>query len=131
MDSVTTEVSSEFTQVQLTGPADAVARLMEHLSGVGEVIFGPVSQPAAGGNVLCTAQLVTRPPAVSPAGPVSGQRAVVTVQSVLELDPVALEAEDAAEGVASSVAEAAGRLPGVRAASARLVAVGGLPGVRE
>lgn len=56
------------TQVQLTGPADEVSRLMQVLSGVSEVIFGPVMQPGRGGDVSCTAQVVTHPPRAGAGG---------------------------------------------------------------
>lgn len=117
-----------FTQVQLTGPADAVARLMETLSGMSEVIFGPVLQPARGGDVSCMAQVVTHPSAEPPA---EGQSVSVTVQSVLEYAPGTLLDPAAAERVEASVTDAVLGLPGVRRASSRVVSAVGLPAARE
>lgn len=118
----------EFTQVQLTGPAEAVERLMHNLSGMGEIIFGPVQQPARGGDITCTAQLVTHP---SP-GPVTGRQTVsVTVQTVLEVEPGALADRAAAQHVEASVSAAVQALPGVLEASSRYVSAVGLPTVRE
>jgi hypothetical protein len=120
-----------FTEVKLTGPADEVARLMEFLSGAAEVIFGPVMQPGRAGDVSCTAQVVTHPSA----GPVpAGQRAVVTVQVGLEVEPsvpLGLPGTAAAEQVENSVAAAVSALPGVRGVRGRLVAVVGPPAARE
>ena len=127
----TTPVGPAFTQVQLTGPADAVAQLMERLSGVGEVIFGPVMQPARGGDVSCTAQVVTYP---SPATVAEGQTVSVTVQSVLEVEPGALPGlpePAAAQHMEAVVAAAVEGLPGVRKASSRYVCAVGLPAARE
>ncbi|MFH8257786.1 hypothetical protein [Streptomyces roseolus] len=117
-----------FTQVQLTGPADAVGRLMETLSGMSEVIFGPVLQPARGGDVSCTAQLVTHSPAEPPA---EGQSVSVTVQSVLEVAPGALPDPAAAQRLEVSVTEAMMGLPGVRRASSRIVSAVGLSAAQE
>jgi hypothetical protein len=114
--------------VQLTGPADAVDRLMETLSGMSEVIFGPVLQPARGGDVSCTAQVVTHP---SPAPPAEGQSVSVTVQSVLEIVPGTLLDPAAAQRVEASVTDAMLGLPGVRRASSRVVSAVGLPAARE
>ncbi|MEU9420193.1 hypothetical protein [Streptomyces sp. NPDC048272] len=120
-----------FTEVKLTGPADEVARLMQLLSGAGEVIYGPVTQPHRAGDVSCTAQLVTHP---FP-GPVSaGQSTSLTVQVGLEVGPGALAGlpgAAAAEQVEQAVVAAVSALPGVRGASGRLVAAVGLPLARE
>ncbi|MET9109588.1 hypothetical protein [Streptomyces zhihengii] len=119
-----------FTEVKLTGPADEVARLMQLLSGAGEVIFGPVTQPHRAGDVSCTAQLVTHP---SP-GPVAAEQgAALTVQVGLEVEPgtlAGLPGPVAAEQVEKAVVAAVSGLPGVRGASGRLVAVVGLPSAR-
>ncbi|MFE7451488.1 hypothetical protein, partial [Streptomyces griseus] len=73
-----------FTEVRLTGPADEVARLMGLLSGVGEVIYGPVTLPHRAGDVSCTAQLVTH----ASSGPVpAGQSMSLIVQVGLEVGP--------------------------------------------
>ncbi|MFI9772764.1 hypothetical protein ACIHJG_38895 [Streptomyces sp. NPDC052415] len=112
----------------MTGPADAVARLMEALSGMSEVIFGPVLQPARGGDVSCTAQVVTHPSAEPPA---DGQGVRVTVQSVLEVAPGTLSDPAAAQRVEVSVADAVLGLPGVRSASSRVVSAVALPAARE
>ncbi|MER5615908.1 hypothetical protein [Streptomyces sp. NPDC002215] len=120
-----------FTQVQLTGPADAVARLMETLSGVSEVIFGPVLQPGRGGDVSCTAQVVTHP---SPEPLARSQTVSVTVQAVLEVESGTLRelpGPTAAQHVEASVTAAVSALPGVRTASSRFVSAVGLPATRE
>ncbi|MFE8940962.1 hypothetical protein ACFYNX_26195 [Streptomyces sp. NPDC007872] len=120
-----------FTEIKLTGPADEVARLMRLLSGVGEVIYGPVTQPHRAGDVLCTAQLVTHP---SPDPMSAGQSTSLTVQVGLEVGPGALTGlpgTAAAEQVEQAVVAAVSALPGVRGASGRLVAAVGLPPTRE
>ncbi|WP_440580944.1 hypothetical protein [Streptomyces sp. PT19] len=122
------EAEPAFTQVQLTGPADAVARLMETLSGMSEVIFGPVLQPARGGDVSCMTQVVTHPAAERSAG---GQSVSVTVQSVLEYAPGILVDAAAAERLETSVTDAMQGLPGVRRATSRVVSAVGLPAARE
>ncbi|WP_405787201.1 hypothetical protein OG753_04090 [Streptomyces sp. NBC_00029] len=119
------------TQVQLTGPADEVSRLMQVLSGVSEVIFGPVMQPGRGGDVSCTAQVVTHP---SPEPVPAGRPASVTVQVELEVEADAvpgLPGTATARQVEESVAVAVSALPGVRGVSSRLVASVGLPAARE
>ncbi|MFE9468587.1 hypothetical protein ACFYNW_34050 [Streptomyces virginiae] len=120
-----------FTEVKLTGPADEVARLMQLLSGAGEVIYGPVTQPHRAGDVSCTAQLVTHPSS----GPVSaGPSTSLTVQVGLEVGPgvvAGLPGAAAAEQVEQAVVAAVSALPGVRGASGRLVAAVGLPPARE
>ncbi|MGZ2361504.1 hypothetical protein LRE75_33305 [Streptomyces sp. 372A] len=121
-------VSPAFTQVQLTGPADAVAQLMETLSGMSEVIFGPASRPAPGGDVSCTAQVVTHPSSEPPA---KDQNASVTVQSVLEVAPGTFLDAVAAQHAEASVTDAMLRLPGVLRASSRIVSAVGLPAARE
>lgn len=115
-----------FTQVQLTGPADEVARLMEKLSSVSEVVFGPVLQPGRGGDVSCTAQLVTHP---SPR--LEGQTVSVTVQAVLEVEAGELADPAADEHLEASVTAAVAALPGVRKASSRYVSAVGLPAAQE
>ena len=114
--------------MQLTGPAEAVDRLMQTLSGMGEVIFGPVQQPARGGDVTCTAQVVTHP---SPGTVTDRQSVSVTVQTVLEVEPGALADPAAAQHVEASVSAAVQALPGVLKASSRYVSAVGLPTVRE
>jgi len=120
-----------FTQVQLTGPADAVAQLMEHLSGVSQVIFGPVLQPGRGGDVSCTAKVVTHP-SLEPVA--DGQTVAVTVQTVLEVEPGTLPGlpdPAAARHVEASVTTVLQALPDVRKASSRYVSAVGLPTARE
>ncbi|MFI6555994.1 hypothetical protein ACWGBY_10005 [Streptomyces griseus] len=119
-----------FTEVKLTGPADEVARLMRLLSGVGEVIYGPVTQPHSAGDVSCTAQLVTHP---SSGQVPAGQSVSLIVQVELEVGPGTVEdlpGEAAAEQV-EAVVGAVSALPGVRGASGRLVAAVGRPTARE
>ncbi|MGW6144428.1 hypothetical protein [Streptomyces sp. NPDC055140] len=119
-----------FTQVQLTGPAEEVARLMQTLTGTCEVIFGPIVQPARGGEVSCTAQLVSHP---SPAPVAKGQSASVAVQAVLEVGPDAipgLPSPEAVQQVEAAVSAAVSALPGVRGASSRVVSAVGLPAGR-
>ncbi|MER6847744.1 hypothetical protein AB0A81_25520 [Streptomyces flaveolus] len=118
----------QFTQVQLTGPADAVARLMENLSTAGEVIFGPVQQPARGGEVTCTAQMVTHP---SPGAEAGRPTASVTVQTVLEVEQEVLPDSAAAHHIEASITTAVQALPGVLGATSRCIAVVGLPTARE
>ncbi|MEU7028984.1 hypothetical protein AB0A60_20120 [Streptomyces sp. NPDC046275] len=93
-----------------------------------EIIFGPVLQPARGGDVSCTAQVVTHPSAEPPA---EGQSVSVTVQSVLEVTPGALPDPAAAQRVEALVTDAMLGLPGVRKASSRIVSAVGLPSARE
>ncbi|MGW6203706.1 hypothetical protein ACWF9B_08680 [Streptomyces sp. NPDC055089] len=120
-----------FTEVKLTGPADEPARLMQILGGAAEVIFGPVMQAGRGGNVSCTAQVVTHPST----GPVSeGRTSLVTVQVELEVEPgvpVGQAGTAAAEDLEKSVAAAVSALPGIRGASGRLIAAVGLPEAQE
>lgn len=117
------------TQVKLTGPADEVARLMTELGDSCEIIFGPVEQPDRGGNVTCTAQVVTHPSARAPA---DGQTVHVTVQAVLKVAAGALPGTGAAQQVEDSVTRAleAG-LPEVQQVSTRFISAVGLPAERE
>ncbi|WP_406408729.1 hypothetical protein [Streptomyces sp. NBC_01643] len=117
----------EFTQVQLTGPLDAVGRLMTLLGSEAEVIFGPVMEPALGGDVSCVARVVTRP---VPRTPSAGQTVSVTVQTVLEANTDAMPGlpdAAAAQQVEESVTAALAGLPGVQQVSSRMVAAVGLP----
>ncbi|EGE39501.1 hypothetical protein GTY83_00420 [Streptomyces sp. SID4928] len=114
-----------FTEVRLAGPADEVARLMRLLSGVGEVIYGPVTLPRRGGDVSCTAQLVTHP--VS--GPVPAGQSVSLIVQVGPDTLADLPGEAAAEQV-EAVVGVVSALPGVRGKGARLVAAVGRPPAR-
>ncbi|WP_327411191.1 hypothetical protein OG458_42420 (plasmid) [Streptomyces sp. NBC_01281] len=117
-----------FTEVQLTGPADAVAQLMATLSGVSEVIFGPVVQPARDGQVTSTAQVVTH---ASPGAVADGQRVSVTVQSVLDVAPGTLTGSQPAQRMEEAVTDAVRGLTGVQEARTRVVAAVGLPAAQE
>lgn len=128
MDPTPSSSSPAFTQVQLTGSADAVAEVLETLNGRYEVIFGPVLRPARGGDVSCTAQVVTH---LSPEPVAEEQSVSVTVQSVLEVAPGALLDPNAAQRMEASVTDAVQGLPGVRTASSRVVSAVGLPAARE
>ncbi|MEV0965503.1 hypothetical protein AB0J25_23480 [Streptomyces sp. NPDC049910] len=101
---------------------------MEHLSGVSEVVFGPVLQPGRGGDVSCTAQVVTHP---SPLPAADGQSVAVTVQTVLEVGPATLPNPASPQHVEALVSAAVEGLPGVRKVSSRYVSAVGLPAVRE
>ncbi|MFI9772747.1 hypothetical protein ACIHJG_38800 [Streptomyces sp. NPDC052415] len=72
-----------YSAIKLSGPPQAVARLMAALATAGEVIFDHRSAPDARGDVTCTAKVVTYEAAGHEA--VAGQAEVV-VQSTLRLD---------------------------------------------
>ena len=73
-----------YTEVELTGPPDDLGRLMEALSGVGEIHFHSRSAPNAAGMVTCTATVATFP------GPVEAsteETVTLTVQTLVDIDP--------------------------------------------
>jgi hypothetical protein len=72
-----------YSAVHLSGPPQAVARLMTALAAAGEVIFDHRSAPDARGDVACTAKVVTYEAAGQEAA--AGQAEVV-VQSALRVD---------------------------------------------
>jgi hypothetical protein len=74
-----------YSAIKLSGPPQAVARLMTALSTAGEIIFDHRSAPDARGDVACTAKVVTYEAAGQEAA--AGQAEVV-VQSTLRLDTV-------------------------------------------
>ncbi|MER5372694.1 hypothetical protein [Streptomyces sp. NPDC002553] len=67
----------------MSGPPEAVARLMAALAAAGEIIFDHRSAPNMRGDVACTAKVVTYEAAGEEAVP--GQAEVV-VQSTLRID---------------------------------------------
>lgn len=113
-----------YTRVELSGPPEAVARLMTALAGVSEVIFDHRSAPDDRGDVACTARVVTYDGAAGPQ-PVSG-RAEAVVQSTLRLDTArwpGLGEEDGTQRLEDGAAAALAGVEGVDEASSRLVAV--------
>ncbi|MFI8194517.1 hypothetical protein ACIF8T_38370 [Streptomyces sp. NPDC085946] len=118
-----------YTQVQLSGPPEAVNRLMAALSGAGEVIFDHRSAPDVRGDVQCTAEVVTYgtpgPQAMSGPQAVSG-RAEAIVQSTLQLDTgrwPGLGQDEGSRRLEDGTAAALAAVEGVQGASSRLVAV--------
>ncbi|MET8816424.1 hypothetical protein ABZW47_31040 [Streptomyces sp. NPDC004549] len=112
-----------YTRVQLSGPPEAVTRLMAALGGAAEIIFDHRSAPDTRGEVECTARVVTYAAGVARSG--SGQAEAV-VQSVLRVDtgrwPALGEAEDARRLEESTAAALCG-VQGVGEVNSRLVAV--------
>ncbi|MCZ1011953.1 hypothetical protein [Streptomyces lydicus] len=112
-----------FTKVQLTGPPEAVSRLMEALGRAGELIFGPVTaEPDARGDVSSTARMVTHP---RDQAPTASRVRLVTVQTALEVDA------EARPGLEESVVRSLENLPGVLQASSRVIADVSLPDPRD
>ncbi|MEV5433177.1 hypothetical protein [Streptomyces sp. NPDC052701] len=116
-----------YTRIHLSGPPEAVARLIAALGAAGEIIFDHRSAPDARGDVVCTAQVVTYD------GPqpvmVSG-KAEAVVQSVLGIDAgrwPGLAGQAAAHELEESAAAALAGLEGVHEARSRLVAVAPTP----
>lgn len=112
-----------YSAVELSGPPEAVARLMAALGAAGEVIFDHRSAPDARGDVACRAKVVTYETG-EPAGP--GQAQAV-VQSTLRIDTVARPGLGQDEGARQLEADAAAALAAVEGVSevmgSRLVAV--------
>ncbi|MET8816449.1 hypothetical protein ABZW47_31170 [Streptomyces sp. NPDC004549] len=112
-----------YVKVQLSGPPEAVSRLMAALAGAGEVIFDHRAAPDARGDVECRAKVITYGAAGTDS--VSGHAAAV-VQSVLRVDtgrwPALGEAEDARRLEESTAAALCG-VQGVGEVNSRLVAV--------
>ncbi|MFG3207348.1 hypothetical protein [Streptomyces sp. NPDC048192] len=118
------EQAPQYTKVELSGPPEAIARLMAALGEAGEVIFDHRSAPDARGDVTCTARVATLATQQQPAQ-VSGAADVV-VQSRLSVDAArwpGLGQAAGAQRLETSVAAAVTALDGVDAARARLVAV--------
>lgn len=113
-----------YSAVKLSGPPEAVARLMAALATAGEIIFDHRSAPDARGDVACTAKVVTYEAAGERAVP--GQTEVV-VQSTLRLDTECRPGLGQAEGARRLEEDATAALAaveGVRGvAGSRLVAV--------
>lgn len=112
-----------YTRVQLSGPPQAVARLMAALGGAGEIIFDHRSEPDVRGDVACTARVATYgAPGPQPAP----GRAAAIMQNTLSLDaarwPLTGERGDTQRLEACADA-ALSAVEGVHAVSSRLVAV--------
>lgn len=115
---------SSYAKVQLSGPPEAVARLMAALAGVGEIVFDHRSAPDARGDVACTARVATLAP-FRPGGDAPG-RGEAVVQSTLEIDPGCwhgLGEQAGTEQLEAAAAAALTALDGVHGARSRLVAV--------
>ncbi|MEE1736414.1 hypothetical protein PUR49_07860 [Streptomyces sp. BE147] len=112
-----------YSAVELSGPPEAVARLMAALAAAGDVIFDHRSAPDVRGDVACRAKVVTYESGHS-AG--SGQAEAV-VQSTLRLDPVARPGLGQDEGARRLEEDAAAALAAVEGVSevvgSRVVAV--------
>lgn len=112
-----------YTRIQMSGPPEAIARLMAALSGVGEIIFDHRSAPDDRGDVVCTARvasLIPRLPGDAP-GPMDA-----VVQSTLGIEPgcmPGLTEQGGAEQFEAAAASALTALDGVHSARSRLVAL--------
>ncbi|MFF7858761.1 hypothetical protein [Streptomyces sp. NPDC007904] len=118
-----------YTKIQMSGPPEAVARLMAALGGAGEIIFDHRSEPDARGEVACTARVATF--AASGPADASGPGEAV-VQSTLELDAGrwhGLGEQAGAEELEAAAAAALAGLDGVHRARSRLVAVSARAGL--
>ncbi|MFI2437132.1 hypothetical protein [Streptomyces sp. NPDC018693] len=111
-----------YSAVKLSGPPEAVARLMAALAAAGEIIFDHRSAPDVRGDVACTAKVVT----YEAAGEQAGQAEVV-VQSTLRLDTVrrpGLGQDEGARRLEEDATAALAAVEGVReVVASRLVAV--------
>lgn len=115
---------SSYTKIQLSGPPEAVARLMVALSGVGEIIFDHRSAPDARGEVTCTARVAILAP--SRLGGDAPRRGEAVMQSTLEIGPDrwhGLGEQAGAKQLEAAAAAALTALDGVHGARSRLVAV--------
>lgn len=113
-----------YSAVQLSGPPQAVARLMAALATAGEIIFDHRSAPDARGDVACTAKVVTYEAASQEA---AAEQAEVVVQSTLRLDTVrrpGLGQEESARRLEEDATAALAAVEGVQqVVDSRLVAV--------
>ncbi|WP_330342663.1 hypothetical protein [Streptomyces sp. NBC_00557] len=114
----------QYTKVELSGPPEAIARLMAALGEAGEIIFDHRSAPDTRGDVACTARVATLS---APQQPVQASgTAEVVVQSRLSVDAArwpGLGEPEGARRLEASTAAALAALDGVDAAEGRLVAV--------
>ncbi|MEU8733605.1 hypothetical protein AB0C68_30020 [Streptomyces tendae] len=112
-----------YTKVQMSGPPEAVARLMAVLGGSCEIIFDHRADPNARGDVSCTARVVTYGADRTQA--LSG-RAEAVVQSTLFLDTArwpGLGEDEGTQRLENGAAAALAAVTGVRTVSSRLVAL--------
>lgn len=113
-----------YSAVELSGPPEAVARLMAALATAGEVILDHRSAPNARGDVACTAKVVTYEVTGEEAMP--GQAEVV-VQSTLHLDTArwpGVGEDEGARRLEENVTAALAAVEGVHGVvGSRLVAV--------
>ncbi|MEU5193719.1 hypothetical protein AB0G86_06595 [Streptomyces scabiei] len=113
-----------YSAVQLSGPPEAVARLMAALATAGEIIFDHRSAPDGRGDVACTAKVVTYEAASKGA---AGGQAEVVVQGTLRVDTVrrpGLGQDEGARHLEEDVAAALAAVEGVHeVVGSRLVAV--------
>ncbi|MFD7552597.1 hypothetical protein [Streptomyces sp. NPDC059816] len=112
-----------YSAVELSGPPEAVARLMTALAAAGEVIFDHRSAPDVRGNVACRAKVVT----YEAGEPTGAWQTEAVVQSTLRFDTVRRPGLEQDEGARRLEEDAAAALAGVEGVSevvgSRLVAV--------
>lgn len=112
-----------YTRVQLSGPPQAVARLMAALGSAGEIIFDHRAEPDVRGDVECTARVAT----YSAPGPKQAPgRTAAVMQSTLILDAVCWPLTDECgdtQRLEACADAALSEVEGVHAVSSRLVAV--------
>ncbi|MEV5426350.1 hypothetical protein AB0K85_26850 [Streptomyces cellulosae] len=114
-----------YTKVQLSGPPEAVGRLMAALGGAGQIIFDSRTKPDARGEISCTARVATLP---VPRPVTAGGRAEVVMQCALTVDTGSWPGVEGGEGAGrleEDSRSALAGLPGLLAAHSRVIAVTG------
>ncbi|MFD6329224.1 hypothetical protein ACFWGI_06545 [Streptomyces niveus] len=116
-----------YCKVQLSGPPEAVGRLMAALAGAGEIIFHHRSAPDDRGAVDCTARVATYgATGVQMVGEEGAGQVEAVVQSTLRLDAArwpGLGGRAGTQQLEDSAVAALATVEGADTVSSRLIAV--------